>query len=456
MHARFALALAVLAVCLTPGIAAAATADAVSRALQEAPVFVERGAGVDRGAAADAVDDVRTDHGVDLRFAALATAPPVGEESMAQRLAQRLPNDIVVVLSPEGFGYWSTTYDPAALDEAADAAFDAFRDGDVPAGIRQFGAAVADFGQDLPDEDFGDGDGGLVESPGGGGFPVLAVVVLVLLGAGAVALFRGSRTTRVATEQRLAEAQAEVRRQVDALAERILSLSDRVTLGPPEAQEAYAKATADFQQASQGLAAATTEGELTGLNDELDGARWQLEVATALLDGKPPPQMPAQHEACFFDPDHGAGVKQATLTTTAGAREVGVCDYCAAKLERGEAPEARQVSVDGQSIPIGMAPREYGGRGMRDLDAFSILFGRGAAVPYRWGRRYAQPRRGGWGGRGRGGGFGGGGFGGGISGGGGGRSFGGGGGGRRGFSGGGGGGRGFGGGGRGGGGGRKF
>lgn len=467
-RARAGSVLALLALCLLPAVAMAASVDEIEAALNQNTVYVEEGAGVNRRAAADAVDDVLAQRGVALRFAALATVPPEGEEAVAQRLATRVPDGTVLVLSPEGFGYWSTTYAAQAREQAADQAFDAFRDGNIPAGIRRFGAGLAAAELDASfdegfEEGFDEGAGGptISERGGGIGFGGLAVVGMLVIGA--VALVRGARTTHQTTQQRLAEARTEVRRQVDALAERILALSDRVTLGAPAAQEAYALATADFQEASQGLAAATSEAHLVALNDELDNARWQLEVATALLEGKRPPEGPDEHAACFFDPDHGAGVKQATLTTSAGQREVGVCDYCAAKLQRGEAPEAREVSVNGQSVPIGMAPREYGGRGMSGLDTFSILFGRGGAVPYRWGRRYR--RRPAWGG-GFGGGFGGGlggggrgrggGFGGGIGGGsfgggrggGGRRSFGGGGGGRRGFSGGGGG--------RGGGGSRKF
>jgi hypothetical protein len=99
-------------------------------------------------------------------------------------------------------------------------------------------------------------------------------------------------------------------------------------------------------------------------------------------------------------------VQEATLETPAGQRAIGVCDYCAAKLGRGEAPQPRRIDVGGESLPTATAPREYGGRGMHDLDVFSVLLGRGR-VPYRWGSPYGS-RRTRYGGGFSGGGFGGG------------------------------------------------
>lgn len=235
------------------------------------------------------------------------------------------------------------------------------------------------------------------------GISPATVMVLAMLVIGAVALFEGSWRTRRVSRRRVAEARAELRHQIDFLAEKILALSDRVTIAPAEAQEAYTQAATAFRQASDGFSTARTEAQLTRLNDSLDRARWQLEVATSVLEGKAlPPGMAADAPACFFDPDHGAGIRQATLQTPAGDRQVGVCDYCATKLDHGEAPEPRRIPVGGDAVPVSMAPREYGGLGMRDLDAFSVRFGRGGPVSYHWGgshpgrsrRHHSSGRRG--------------------------------------------------------------
>ena len=218
------------------------------------------------------------------------------------------------------------------------------------------------------------------------GFGLIGVVIVLgLLALVGLALVRGSRATRRVAQSNVAQARAEVQHQVDALAERILSFADGVLLGPPDAQHAYAQATAEFKVASEGLEQARTRADLAELNDELDRARWQLEVATALTEGREPPPTPAgERPACFFDPDHGAGVKEAMLQTPAGARAIGVCDYCAMKLERGEAPRARQLKVGRRSVPAPKAPREYGGRAQTNLDTFSVSIGDRAPVSYRW------------------------------------------------------------------------
>lgn len=391
-----------MAVLLIGGVAGAASADydAIARELDDRGLYIEPGANVDETAASQAIAEVNR-QGVVLRFVALAEEPATGSPVAAQAVSDRTPGGTVIVRSPTDFGYWSTEHDQAEVDRAAAASFEAFQRGDDAEGIEQFGTAL-------------EGGGGLSLPDSGPGVSAGEILVLGLLVIGGVALFRGSRSTRRLGQQRLAEARAEVRHQIDALSDKILSLSDRVAIGSAEAQESYAQATTAFQQASEGFASATTEADLTQLADTLDRARWRLEVTTALLDGhEPPPELSGEAAACFFDPDHGAGVQRATLSTPAGDREVGVCDYCATKLDRGEAPEPRRIAVGGSSVPVSMAPREYGGRGMSDLGAFSILFGRGGPVPYRWGGGYTGRRyRSGWGG-----GMGGGGFGGGIGGG---------------------------------------
>jgi hypothetical protein len=431
-------------VLLAPAAAAVAVSDdEIVGELNARGVFVEPGSGVDEQSVARAVQDLAAD-GVVVYFVALAREPATESAGVARSIGERLGHGTVIVRSPADFGYYSLEYDSRRLGRADEASFELFRRGADADGVRRFGATLQ--------------RRGLGVSAG-------TVVVVGLLLLGGVALVRGSRSTRQLAKQRVAEARTEVRHQIDFMSEKILAISDRVTIGPPQAQEAYALATTAFREASEDFASATDEAQLTRLNDNLDRARWQLEVTSALLEGKEPPTEPAQDApACFFDPDHGAGVQQATLSTAAGDRQVGVCDYCATKLDRGEAVEPRRIPVGGDAVPVSMAPREYGGRGMSDLDAFSILFGRGGPIPYRWGGPYyrrTRRSRSSWGG----GGWGGGGFGGGIGGGssagrgsrgaGGGRSFGSGGG-RR-FSGGGsGGGRSFGGGGRGAGGGRRF
>ena len=388
--------------------ATAAEFDTVAQALQEQSYYIEAGVDVELPAVSAAVKLVRREHDIELRFVALEAAPGGEDSSYARRLLRVADGDAVVVWWREGFAWWSV-FESAEADRAADASSAAFERGDVASGIEAFGAALVDAPL-RPDRDEGDADEGeAAETPVGPGtstgFPFGTILIVGLLAAGAVAIFRGRRSTQEAAVNRLEEARSEVRRQIDVLAEKILALSDQVTIAPEPAQTAYAEATAAFKLASDGYAAATDEAQLMQLNDELDRARWQLEVTVAHLEGRPPPKAPdAKFGACFFDPDHGAGVRRATLKTAAGDRKVGVCDYCGAKLDRGEAPEPRRVRVRGRAVPIGLAPRSYGGGGFDSLDDFTMVGGGTTAVPYSWRESPAKrsPRRGGGGdGRGR-------------------------------------------------------
>jgi hypothetical protein len=131
--------------------------------------------------------------------------------------------------------------------------------------------------------------------------------------------------------------------------------------------------------------------ELAELNNQIDRARWQLDAAEAVMDGRPAPPEPTPErpEACFFDPTHRRGTVEATIRTPAGEKPVKVCPECADKLRRGERPEPRMIDVGRRRVPAGAAPRTHGGGGFRDLlGPFSILLGGLAArggLDFDWG-----------------------------------------------------------------------
>lgn len=409
--ARAAVALLSAALLIVAAVtpALAQSLDALAAEMADRGYAVDPGVDVEQASLADGVAQAGRD-GFRLMVAVLPA--DAGEPTVtADALLDRLGDGTVLVVVPDGIGYSSTELTEEELNRAADAALPAFR--------RDLGSGVEAFGQELGT---GAGDAGGGAGDGVARFPlgIGAVLVLGLLAVGAVASFASARSTRRLAASRLEEARAEVRHQIDAMADGILTLTDRVALASEEAKRTFADATAAYSRASDAFPDATTEAQLAQLNDSLDRARWQLEVTEALIDGRPPPAEPADGypTACFFDPDHGTGVVPAEVRTTAGSREVGVCRRCAALLERGEAPEPRRVEIDGQPVPLPMAPRPYGGSGMRDLGSFTVLAGGAAPVPYRWG--WPRPRVGL--GRRGGGGWASGGFGGGI--GGGGRSFG--------------------------------
>jgi hypothetical protein len=160
----------------------------------------------------------------------------------------------------------------------------------------------------------------------------------------------------------------------------------------PQARRLFAEATSTYQRAQDELERATAARQLEAVSDDLDHARWQIESARALLEGRNPPPSPENDEACFFDPTHGAGTDVARIETSAGEREVRVCSYCATKLRSGQTPQPRMIEVGGQRVPAAKAPRSYGGGGMDWLDDFSVVFG-DMRRPYGWGRYGGPPGR---------------------------------------------------------------
>jgi len=226
--------------------------------------------------------------------------------------------------------------------------------------------------------------------------PGTLLVIAGLVAAGIATGVSNLRTRRAFDTQRrhaLDEARAEVGSQVSSMADEMLALTDRIALSEhtdPESTRLFAEASATYQQACDALERARTARELETAADDLDHARWQLESAKAMVEGRESPAPPDVEQACFFDPTHGAGTGVAAIDTSAGRREVRVCSYCATKLRSGQAPQPRMIEVGGARVPAAKAPRSHGGGGMDWLDDFSVVM-EGVTRPYGWGG-YGGPR----------------------------------------------------------------
>ena len=182
------------------------------------------------------------------------------------------------------------------------------------------------------------------------------------------------------------------------MANTILEISDKVSLSASREDNQYLEqASKTFTEASEGYEAATDLAKLEEISDRLDEARWQLDAAAALADGKPAPARPAKEErhACFFDPTHGGPFEEAEVRTAAGTKTVQVCAADAEKLRRGEQPNPRMIEVGGRQVPAPSAPRSYGGGGFSWLDVFAVIVGGMAPGPLL--RLGLAPHSGGWG-----------------------------------------------------------
>ena len=217
--------------------------------------------------------------------------------------------------------------------------------------------------------------------------PLLLIGLILFIG---FSLMRSSWRQRRAGTMRIGEAHDEIAAQLAAIANEILDFSYRVDLDAhPEAVGLYRSASETYDRAELRLKQADTFTELEELSTELDRARWQLEAAEALVEGRTAPEEPtdpAQRSSCFFDTTHKAATEFAEMRTPVGTRVVGVCTDCAATLRKGSSPPPREITVAGRKVPAPQAPAAYGGGGFGALGPFSMLVpGSPGTVEVDWG-----------------------------------------------------------------------
>jgi hypothetical protein len=355
--------------------AAAVTPEEAAVAARDTGVSIDPGLDVDREAISAAVARAGN-AGVRLFVVLLEDDPSGGATTFADAVLDRIGSGTVLVLSDAAEGAASTDFGRDALERALDAGFEA-----------------------------GGGDAGYVEAfaaslTGGGGGGGFGWVILLAVVGGFVllvvwAMRRGRKSSAAARERAIAEARAEIRSQIDAMANQILEITDRVKLSPSDEDNTHLEAaTATFAEASDRFEQAADLAALEALSDRLDEARWQLDAAEAIADGRPPPDRPAPEgrHACFFDPTHPGPFEDAEITTASGKRIVKVCGPDAARLREGGDPEPRMIEVGGRGVPAPVAPRSHGGGGLDVGDLLSVAVGGAVGRSILWG---SAGRRGG-------------------------------------------------------------
>lgn len=363
---------------LTASPALAQSADDVAAQIADTGVYVDRSLPADPDDVGDVVAEARN-RGVRLNVVLLEDDPLGGATTFADALLDRLGEGTIVVLSANQEGAASTEFSQSELERALDAGFEADA-GDVGY-VEAFVAALVgepvSVTTTVPASTPGSG-GGSDSGGGGGGFWVFLLVV-----GGLVALvwflIRRSKRNEATSQARLVdEARTEIKKQLDALANTILAINDQVALSDTREDNAYFEAAGvTYNEALESFEDATDLKALEALSDRLDEARWQLDAALALAEGRPVPDKPKPEDrpVCFFDPTHPTATEEAVLDTPAGKRTVRVCRQDADKLRRGEQPAPRMIEVGGRRIPAPMAPKSYGGGGLDLGSLFSILVG---------------------------------------------------------------------------------
>lgn len=357
--------------------AAAQTPDQVAAEVGDRGYFIDEGLPAEESRINAAVT-AAGNAGVRLMVVLLYGDPSGGATTFADAVLDRVGNGTVLVLSATQEGMVSSgEFTPEQIEAALDAGFEA-------------GGGDAGFVESVVESLTGaqvDGGGTPEESDTGGGSSRTGLIVMLVLVAALVLVVvwvvrRQGKATAAGRQRSIEEARKEIKAQLDAMANTILEISDKVSLSDSREDNQYLEqAGKTYTDASEAYETATDLARLEEISDRLDEARWQLDAAAALADGKPVPAKPAPEErsACFFDPTHSGPFENAEVRTAAGNKTVRVCVADAAKLRRGERPDSRMIEVDGRDVPAASAPKSYGGGGFSWLDVFAVIVGGMAA-----------------------------------------------------------------------------
>lgn len=374
MRKFLALILAVVFLLLISAPVAAETPSDVADIVAIQGYYVEPGAEpVDEAELQDLVG-VMQDRGLNFVAVVLADDPTGGANAFAGAIVDEFAvGSTVVVLSPSELGFASTEFSTAQLNAAGQDSIDLFSS-NVNDGFTLFADNLS--------PGVAAGGGTDVGSGGEGGFPW---ALLLIVGGLVLIVFwvvrRESGVEKQRKQEDIAEARTEIKRQLDEIANLILEETDAIRVSEHEQAGVHLQAASQTYAEAIDLYDRTSKlADLETISDSLDRARWQLQAAVALRDGRDvPPEPVAERATCFFDPAHRPATESAVLRTGAGEREVKVCSEDAERLRRGQQPQARQINVGGRPTPAPMAPKSYGGGGFGMMDVFEVILGGMAA-----------------------------------------------------------------------------
>jgi hypothetical protein len=230
--------------------------------------------------------------------------------------------------------------------ELASQAFDAERGAGAA-------AVLEDFVRRVGDARAGDRSGS--GSGEGGGFPVGLLFLLILAVPLAVFGLSRRRRRRQQEEAEFAEVREVARDDVVALGDDIRSLDIDMEMADvdPEAKQHYGLAVERYTAASEALDLARRPQDVQRVTELLEEGRWAMEAAKAEMAGQPAPE---RRPPCFFDPRHGPSVTDVEWAPPGGQpRAVPACAADAVRIQDGDEPDARQVTMHGERVPYWQA-----------------------------------------------------------------------------------------------------
>jgi hypothetical protein len=326
------LTLAILLALAAPASAQDAV-DRAAEALQDDPVYVAPGApDVLSESEADALRQRIEAEGVAVNITIFPET--AGEaEQIATELRRQTGRPTAVLVG--------NAFRVAGPQEYVDASRDAFN-ANADEGVA---AVLLDFVDRAAGDEGGIGPGGLI--------------LLGAIGAGGVAIVASRRRRRRQEAAEFAEVKENARDDLVALGDDIRALE--VDMDMPgasrEAKADYETAVNAYQRADQSWRLAQRPDDLEPAGAALEEGRWAMQSARARLEGREPPE---RRSPCFFDPRHGPSTREVEWAPDGGEpRLVPACEADAQRVERGDDPEAREVTVGGQRMPYWAAGPMY-------------------------------------------------------------------------------------------------
>jgi hypothetical protein len=400
------IALLVLAAGLVaaPAARAGTIINRAAAALQNDNVYVDPSAEAKISAAdADRIRAEISSHHAGPMYVAILPAAAKGEAGgdvvgVARALAQALGREgNYAVAAGRSFAGGSTTTQGVAA--AADDADQAHGPDGITAILLDFADRVGSL------QSGGSGGSGGGGSGGGSSGTGLGVLALVAVGGGAFALSRRRRRRRQ-DDAEFAEVKENTRDDLVALGDdiRALDLDVQMPNLDPQAREAYAQAVDAYDRANTAWERARGPQDLEPVGAALEEGRWAMATAKARMEGRPAPE---RRPPCFFDPRHGPSSRDVEWAPYDGAPSmVPACEADAQRVERGDDPQAREVTVGGRSMPYWNAGPMYApfaggyfggfGGGLFPGLMMGTLLGSAISGPMGWGGGWGDA--GGWGG----------------------------------------------------------
>jgi hypothetical protein len=124
-----------------------------------------------------------------------------------------------------------------------------------------------------------------------------------------------------------------------------------------EARADYERALGAYERASAAVDRARRPEDLEPVGQAAEEGRFAMASARARLEGREPPE---RTPPCFFDPRHGPSSREVEWSPPWGEpRAVPACEADAQRVERGEDPDPREVTIGGRNVPYWNAGPAY-------------------------------------------------------------------------------------------------